>query len=188
MLLADFRHHPETGTLRPAKVEALIARLHGSHGGRAHVVGASHAPDTRSRGLLRRSADLAREAKLLTTKHLSQSQLENAEIQRRDACSPTRLPGRCGLLDGRMIAAHCSHMSAGDVARFGAARATVAHVPKGNVTRGAIGDTPALCAAAARIRVGSVGEGWQPEDAFAMVAVNGAAALGKSGRLGTAPK
>jgi 5-methylthioadenosine/S-adenosylhomocysteine deaminase len=29
-----------------------------------------------------------------------------------------------------------------------------------------------------------VGEGWQPEDAFAMATVNGAAALGKSGRLG----
>jgi 5-methylthioadenosine/S-adenosylhomocysteine deaminase len=206
--LADWRHVEEIGAQRLAEVEALIAQFHGSHGGRAHVIVAPHAPDTCSAGLLRRAADLARDAKLLTTTHLSQSQLENAEIQRRDGCSPTQLLERCGLLDDRLIAAHCIHMSADDVARFGGAGATVAHVPKGNATGGAIANTPALRAAGARIalgtdnltqdmaeqmrwalatariRVGSVGDGWQPEDAFAMATVNGAAALGKSGRLG----
>jgi len=189
-------------------VEALIAQFHGKYEGRAHVIVAPHAPDTCSAKLLRRSADLARDAKLLTTTHLSQSQLENAEIQRREGCSPTQLLERSGLLDDRLIAAHCIHMSPEDIIRFGAAGATVAHVPKGNATGGAIANTPALRAAGARlalgtdnltqdmaeqmrwalatarIRVGSVGEGWQPEDAFAMATVNGAAALGKSGRLG----
>ena len=94
------------------------------------------------------------------------------------------------------------------MARFGAAGATVAHVPKGNATGGAISDTPALRAAGAniaigtdnltqdmaeqmrwalataRIRLGSVHQDWQPEDAFAMGTVNGAKALGLQGVLG----
>lgn len=206
--LADWRHVEEIGTQRLAEVEALIAQFHGKYDGRAHVIVAPHAPDTCSAKLLRRAADLARDARLLTTTHLSQSQLENAEIIRRDGCTPTELLERCGLLDDRMIAAHCIHMTPDDIARFGAAGATVAHVPKGNATGGATANTPALRAAGARlalgtdnltqdmaeqmrwalatarIRVGSVGQNWQPEDAFAMATVNGAAALGKSGRLG----
>jgi len=206
--LSDWRLVEEIGTQRLAEVEALIRDVHGTHGGRANVIVIPHAPDTCSAGLLRRAGELARAHGLRVSTHLSQSKLENAEIQRRDGCSPTELLERCGLLNDQLIAAHCIHMSADDIARFGAAGATVAHVPKGNATGGAIANTPALRAAGARlaigtdnltqdmaehmrwalatarIQIGSVGEGWQPEDAFAMATVNGAAALGMEGFLG----
>lgn len=82
--------------------------------------------------------------------HLSQSKLENAQIQKRDGCTPTQLLERVGLLNEDLIAAHCIHMTADDVKRFGAAGATVAHVPKGNAT-GARSRIRRICALPAPI-------------------------------------
>ncbi len=206
--LADWRHEAAIGAHRLGEVRKLIADFEGSHGGRVHVIVAPHAPDTCSAALLRQAAELARDAGLRTTTHLSQSKLENAQILKRDGCTPAELLARTALLDERLIAAHCIHMTPDDMARFGAAGATVAHVPKGNATGGAIADTPALrgaganiaigtdnltqdmaeqmrwALATARIRLGGVHQDWQPEDAFAMATVNGARALGQQGVLG----
>ncbi|MCU0945876.1 MAG: amidohydrolase family protein, partial [Rubritepida sp.] len=206
--LADWEHRAEIGQQRLAEVEALIQRFHGAEGGRANVIVIPHAPDTCSPALLRRAGELARAHGLKVSTHLSQSKLENAQIEKRDGCSPTVLLERCGLLNADLIAAHCIHMSAGDIARFGAAGATVAHVAKGNATGGAVADTPALRGAGANIAIGTdnltqdmaeqmrwslanarthlgrVAEDWQPEDALDMATVNGARALGAEGFLG----
>jgi 5-methylthioadenosine/S-adenosylhomocysteine deaminase len=85
---------------------------------------------------------------------------------------------------------------------------TVAHVPKGNATGGAMAPTPALRAAGARLALGTdnltqdmaeamrwalavarvqeatVGPSWQPRDVFQMATANGAAALGLDHELG----
>jgi 5-methylthioadenosine/S-adenosylhomocysteine deaminase len=206
--LADWEHRAEIGQQRLAEVEALIQRFHGAEGGRANVIVIPHAPDTCSPALLRRAGELARAHGLKVSTHLSQSKLENAQIEKRDGCSPTVLLERCGLLNADLIAAHCIHMSAEDIARFGAAGATVAHVAKGNATGGAVADTPALRGAGANIAIGTdnltqdmaeqmrwslanarthlgrVAEDWQPEDALDMATVNGARALGAEGFLG----
>jgi 5-methylthioadenosine/S-adenosylhomocysteine deaminase len=200
--LADWEYSDAIGDLRMAELAALVQRFHGGFEGRAQVIVIPHAPDTCSAALLRRAGEFARGNGLKLSTHLSQSKLENAQIQRRDGCSPTELLERCGLLNADLIAAHCIHMSAGDIARFGTAGATVAHVAKGNATGGGVADTPALRAAGANIAIGTdnltqdmaeqmrwtlanarthlgrVADDWQPEDALAMATSNGAAALG----------
>jgi 5-methylthioadenosine/S-adenosylhomocysteine deaminase len=109
---------------------------------------------------------------------------------------------RVGLLNDRLIAAHCIHVSDDDIARIGAAGVTVAHVPKGNATGAAMAPTPKLrragarlalgadnltqdmteimrwALAIARVQEGAIGEDWQPRDALAMATRHGAAALG----------
>lgn len=206
--LSDWEHRAEIGALRMAELETLLHDLHGGFGGRASAIVIPHAPDTCSAALLRRAGEFARANGLKVSTHLSQSRLENDQIAKRDGCSPTALLERCGLLNADLIAAHCIHMTQDDIARFGAAGCTVAHVPKGNATGGAVADTPALRAAGAnialgtdnltqdmaeqarwalanaRVRLGRVAEDWQPEDAFEMATVNGAKALGADSRLG----
>jgi 5-methylthioadenosine/S-adenosylhomocysteine deaminase len=206
--LADWEHRAEIGSLRMGEIEKLLRDFHGGRGGRAQVIAIPHAPDTCSADLLRRSGEFARANGLKVSTHLSQSKLENAQILKRDGCTPTQLLERVGLLNADLIAAHCIHMTDDDVKRFGAAGATVAHVPKGNATGGAVAHTPNLRAAGAnialgtdnltqdmaeqarwalanaRVHLGRVAEDWQPEDAFAMATVNGARALGVDGWLG----
>lgn len=206
--LADWEHRDDIGRVRLAELVRLIERFHGSHGGRGNVIVIPHAPDTCSAGLLRKSGEVARSHGLKLSTHLSQSRLENIQIEKRDGCSPTSLLERCGVLDEHLIAAHCIHMSADDIRRFGAAGATVAHVPKGNATGGAVANTPALrdaganiaigtdnltqdmaeqmrwALANARMHLGKITDDWQPEDALEMATTNGAKALGVGDLLG----
>jgi 5-methylthioadenosine/S-adenosylhomocysteine deaminase len=169
---------------------------------------APHAPDTCSDALLGRVADLARETGLNVWTHLSQSPLENQVIARRSGCTPTQLLERVGLLNEKLIAAHCIYLTDDDIARIAASGMTVAHVPKGNATGGAMAPTPKLKAAGARIalgtdnltqdmteamrwslavariQLGSVSDRWQPRDAFAMATSAGAQVLGRADDLG----
>jgi cytosine/adenosine deaminase-related metal-dependent hydrolase len=48
-----------------------------------------------------------------------------------DGGSAEELLERCGLLDDRLIAAHCIFLDETQVARVGGSGLTVAHVPKG---------------------------------------------------------
>ena len=187
---------------------ALMKTHHGAHGGRTQVMLAPHAPDTCSDDLLRKVAGLARETGLRVWTHLSQSELENRVIRERSGCTPTELLDRVGLLNDRLIAAHCIHLTGDDIARLAAAGATVAHVPKGNATGGSMAPTPRLkragarialgtdnltqdmteamrwALAVARIQLGAVSPDWQPRDAFAMATSAGAQALGVAHELG----
>jgi 5-methylthioadenosine/S-adenosylhomocysteine deaminase len=169
---------------------------------------APHAPDTCSDDLLTKVAALARETGVNVWTHLSQSKLENDVIAKRSGCTPTRLLERLGLLNDKLIAAHCIYLTDDDIARLAASGMTVAHVPKGNATGGAMAPTPRLKQAGARIalatdnltqdmteamrwslavarlQIGSVSDQWQPRDAFAMATSAGAQALGRDHDLG----
>jgi 5-methylthioadenosine/S-adenosylhomocysteine deaminase len=203
-----WRHDPAIGDASIAATLALMKAHHGAHGGRTQVMLAPHAPDTCSDDLLRKVADLARETGLRVWTHLSQSELENRVIRERSGCTPTELLDRVGLLTDRLIAAHCIHLTDGDIARIAAAGATVAHVPKGNATGGSMAPTPRLkragarlalgtdnltqdmteamrwALAVARIQLGAVSPDWQPRDVFAMATSAGARALGVAHELG----
>jgi 5-methylthioadenosine/S-adenosylhomocysteine deaminase len=187
---------------------ALIDTHHGKANGRTHVMWAPHAPDTCSESLLRKVANLSRETGLRVWTHLSQSRVENELVRRRDGCTPTELLDRCGLLTDELIAAHCIFLSDSDIARFGAAGSTVAHVPKGNATGGGIAPTVKLrdaganialatdnltqdmteamrwALAVARIQLSAVSDEWQPRHALHMATEAGAKVLGMEGRLG----
>jgi len=203
-----WRHDPAIGEACVAQTLALMKAHHGANGGRTHVTLAPHAPDTCSDELLTKVAALARETGVNVWMHLSQSKLENDVIAKRSGCTPTRLLERLGLLNDKLIAAHCIYLTDDDIARLAASGMTVAHVPKGNATGGAMAPTPRLKQAGARIalatdnltqdmteamrwslavarlQIGSVSDQWQPRDAFAMATSAGAQALGREHDLG----
>jgi 5-methylthioadenosine/S-adenosylhomocysteine deaminase len=203
-----WRHDPAIGDASIAATVALMKAHHGAHNGRTQVMLAPHAPDTCSDDLLRKVAGLAQETGLRVWTHLSQSALENRVIRERSGCTPTELLDRVGLLNDRLIAGHCIHLTDDDISRLAAAGATVAHVPKGNATGGAMAPTPRLkragahlalgtdnltqdmteamrwALAVARIQLGGVSPEWQPRDVFAMATSAGARALGAAHELG----
>jgi 5-methylthioadenosine/S-adenosylhomocysteine deaminase len=133
--------------------------------------------------------------------HLAQSKTEVAQVQRRSGRTPAQLLEDVGLLNDRLVAAHCIHMDAADIQRCGRAGIHVAHVPKGNATGGTIAPTTALRRAGAQLTLGSdnmhadlvevmrwalamgrvqesaVTSFWQPADVLRMATINGAKAL-----------
>ncbi|QIB35220.1 amidohydrolase family protein [Ancylobacter pratisalsi] len=204
----DWRYDPAIGRRSLDAALALAERFDGAFDGRARVTLAAHAPDTCSRDFLR-EIRRARDATGLTVStHLAQSPLEAEFIAHRDGMTPTELLDDVGLLDARLIAAHCIVMNDSDIARAGAAGITVAHVPKGNAGGGMMAPTRALREAGAnlalatdnllgdmieamrwalcigRLQTGTVTPDWQPEDVFAMATGNGASALGLADEIG----
>jgi 5-methylthioadenosine/S-adenosylhomocysteine deaminase len=203
-----WRHDPAIGDACIADTLALMKQHHGANNGRTHVTLAPHAPDTCSDELLSKVANLARDTGANIWTHLSQSKLENSVIEKRSGCTPTQLLERVGLLNDKLIAAHCIYLSDDDIARIAASGMTVAHIPKGNATGGTMAPTPKLKKAGARIalgtdnltqdmteamrwslavarlQIGSVSDDWQPRDAFAMATTAGAKVLGREKDLG----
>lgn len=203
-----WHHDAAIGEACIAATKRLMKEHHGRNGGRTHVMLAPHAPDTCSDELLGKVALLSRETGLRVWTHLSQSKLENDVVRGRSGCTPTELLERVGLLDDRLIAAHCIHLTDDDIARLAAAGATVAHVPKGNATGGQMAPTPKLkkagarialatdnltqdmteamrwALAVARVQLGAVSPEWQPRDVFAMATIAGARALGCEHEMG----
>lgn len=188
---------------------ALAERYEGKSLGRIGVQLAAHAPDTCSTPFLKRIAQAAEETGLRVTTHLSQSKVELARIRERDGRSPPELLEEIGLLNDRLLAAHCIHVSESDIARIGRAGIHVAHIAKGNATGATIAPTHKLRAAGAkltlgtdnmhadmvevmrwalavgRIQVGAVTADWQPETVLEMATLAGARAMGLDDRIGS---
>ncbi|QIB33521.1 amidohydrolase family protein [Ancylobacter pratisalsi] len=187
----------------------LAARYEGRSDARIGVQLAAHAPDTCSTPFLRRIAEAADNAGLRVTTHLSQSKVELARIRERDDISPPELLDEVGLLNDRLTAAHCIHVSDDDIARIGRAGIHVAHIAKGNATGATIAPTHKLRKAGAklalgtdnmhadmvevmrwalavgRIQLGAVTPDWQPETVFEMATMAGARAMGLENEIGS---
>lgn len=208
--VADGRweHHASIGERTLDDALRLADRWHGTSDGRTGVQLAVHAPDTCSDAFLELIARAAHERDLGVTTHLAQSRTEVAQVLRRSGKTPAQLLESVGLLNNRLVAAHCLFLDDNDIERVGRAGITVAHIPKGNATGGTMAPTPALRAAGARlalgtdnmhadmtevmrwslaiarIQLGEVAADWQPADALAMATTHGAAAMGLGDRLG----
>jgi 5-methylthioadenosine/S-adenosylhomocysteine deaminase len=72
-------------------------------------------------------------------------------VKARSGLTPPRLLDKLGLLNDRLIAAHCIHMEHSDIELCGKARITVAHAPIGNAKGGRIAPIVELREAGARI-------------------------------------
>lgn len=210
-LIAEGRweHRRDIGERTLGAALAMAERWHARADGRIGVQLAAHAPDTCSDAFLKHVADTARAKGLQVAIHLAQSRGEVEQVRRRSGRTPAELLDEVGLLDDRLIAAHCLFLTDADIERIGRARVNVAHIPKGNATGGMVAPTPRLRAAGAnlalgtdnmhadmvevmrwalaiaRIQVGEVAPEWQPADALAMATANGARAMGLAGSLGT---
>ncbi|MCU0899360.1 MAG: amidohydrolase family protein [Cypionkella sp.] len=207
--LGEWNYDRQIGTSTLGLAADLIDRFHDPVGLRTGVVLAPHAPDTCSADLLREVRALRDASGLCINTHVSQSRLEVKLIRERDGMSPVELLDEVGLLDHRLIAAHCIHLSPSDIARLGAARANIAHIAKGNQTHGHTAPTHALLGAGARLTLCTdnmhadmvelmrwalatgrlqqqgITPDWQPAKVFEAATINGARALGLDSDLGS---
>ena len=204
-----WEHKVAIGTQTLSDAVDLAETWHGKMNGRLGVHLAAHAPDTCSRELLENIRDAAEKLDLGVNCHLAQSEIEVERIQERDGMSPPELLDELGLLNDRLIAAHCLFLSDQDIARVGRAGINVAHIPKGNATGGTAAPTSRLRRAGARITLatdnmhadmvevmrwglnigrlqeGKVSDFWQPEDVFEMATLGGAQAMGLADQIGS---
>jgi 5-methylthioadenosine/S-adenosylhomocysteine deaminase len=129
----------------------LIERWDGHDRGRIRCDWAPHAPDTCSDDLLREVRKLAEAHGGNIHTHLAQLPAEIEAVKQRSGLSPPELMDKLGLLNEKLIAAHCIHLERSDIALCGAARMTVAHAPIGNAKGGRIAPILELSEAGARI-------------------------------------
>lgn len=207
--LGEWTYHPRIGEQTLQAAADLIANFHDPAGLRTGVVLAPHAPDTCSPDLLRQVRQMRDETGLRINTHVSQSRVEVDFIRERDGMSPPELLEEVGLLDDRLIGAHCIHVSDSDIARLGRAGAHLAHIAKGNQTHGHIAPTDALCRAgmnlalstdnmhadmvelmrwalaSGRLQEGRITDAWQPEKVFEAATIGGARALGLEAEIGS---
>lgn len=82
---------------------------------RLSFMAAPHAIYTCDEGFMREIAAFAREYGLGIHTHLNESRGEVEGCEQRYGCSPIELYERCGLFGGVTVAAHCVHLSGGDI-------------------------------------------------------------------------
>jgi 5-methylthioadenosine/S-adenosylhomocysteine deaminase len=204
-----WEYHDDVGERTLQEALALFEKWHGKRNGRVGVQLAAHAPDTCSDRLLCKIREASKAYGLRVNTHLSQSKKENEQVRVRSGKTPTELLEDVGLLDEYLTAAHCIHLTDSDAARLGRSGMTVAHVPKGNATGGAIAPTVKLrregahialgtdnmhadmvevmrwALAIGRIQEGKVGDAWQPSHVLRMATIEGARAMGLNDELGS---
>jgi 5-methylthioadenosine/S-adenosylhomocysteine deaminase len=210
-LIGDGRweHHAAIGERTLGEALALADKWHGKENGRVGVQLAAHAPDTCSDAFLVEIRKAAESRALRVNTHLSQSRTEVEQIRRRSGKTPAELLEDVGLLNDRLIAAHCIFVTDSDIARCGRAGIHVAHIPKGNATGGTIAPTVKLRAAGAqlalgtdnmhadmvevmrwalamgRVQEGKVSDSWQPKDMVRAATMGGARAMGLADEIGS---
>ena len=151
--LADGRHvyNRAIGEASLRENAELIERWNGHDTGRIRCDWAPHAPDTCSDDLLREVKKLADAHGGNVHTHLSQLPAELEAVKARTGLTPPQLMDKLGLLNEKLIAAHCIHMDRHDIELCGRAKMTVAHAPIGNAKGGRIAPIMELQEAGARI-------------------------------------
>jgi 5-methylthioadenosine/S-adenosylhomocysteine deaminase len=187
----------------------IYRRWHGSHEGRVTVMLGPHAIDTCSLDFLREVARARADTDGRVMTHLAQSRIETRQVMARDGRTPAEVVEEAGLLDDRLIAAHCLVMTDSDVELVGRAGITVAHAPKVNMTGGYLPVTSRLRRAGARVALATdnmhadlievmrwalasgrlqeegVTDFWDSATVFRMATTEASAAMGRSDDLGS---
>jgi len=151
--LADGRHSYSTAIGEASLKEnaELIAQWNGHDRGRLRCDWAPHASDTCSDDLLCQVKKLADAHGGNVHTHLAQLPSEVETVKARSGLTPPQLLDKLGLLNEKLIGAHCIHMDAADIELCGRSRMTVAHAPIGNAKGGRIAPIMELKEAGARI-------------------------------------
>ncbi|MCX8173192.1 MAG: amidohydrolase [Thermoplasmata archaeon] len=92
-----------------------------------------HAPYTVSDEYLTRIAEFAGARGLHIHIHLSETEWENTESQRKFGETPAERLHRIGLLGEKTLLAHCVHLSQKDVKLIASAKSTILHCPQSNL-------------------------------------------------------
>jgi len=111
-------------------------------GGRVHASVGPHAVYTVSEKGWQWLCEHAKEHDLLVHTHLSETAQEVIDCRAAHGVSPPGLLDRLGVLDRRVLAAHCAHLSAEDIALMGRRRVAACHNPVSNMKLGGAGVMP----------------------------------------------
>jgi 5-methylthioadenosine/S-adenosylhomocysteine deaminase len=114
-----------------AEAEQLVARWRG-HSRIVPSLG-PHASYTVGPELYRRLHALAERLDIPVVTHLAETQEEDRDIRRRYGRSPVRHLANLGLVDARLVAAHCVWVDGEEIDLLAAARTGVVHNPRSNL-------------------------------------------------------
>lgn len=92
-----------------------------------------HAPYTCTEEILRATADLAREFDVPLHTHLAETSFEVENMRNENGMPVIPYVRKQGLLDAKLIAAHCVHVDQGEIRTLQHAKAGVSHNPSSNL-------------------------------------------------------
>lgn len=117
-----------------ASIDRDVEKYHGSMDGRLGLMIAPHAPYTCSPDTLRRCVDMAKRHDLILHTHLCETVVEVEGIRSQYGfASPVDYYESAGVFDVPVVAAHCVHVTDGDIAKLKHYRVSVAHNPISNM-------------------------------------------------------
>eukprot|EP01031_Cornospumella_fuschlensis_P000015 gene15-17_t len=125
--------------------------------GRIRMAMSPHATDTCGPELLRAAVTRARALGVPITVHVAQSADEVALCVQRHGCTPVQYLERVGLLGPDLIAAHCIHSDADDLALLARTGTTVVNCPRTFARGGVFAPYGRFAAAGIRTIIGTDG-------------------------------
>jgi 5-methylthioadenosine/S-adenosylhomocysteine deaminase len=141
-----------------AESKAFYRDWHGKAGGRITVMLGPHAPYTCPPDYIKKVVALAGKLGSEIHIHLAETAGEVEECRKEHGMSPIALMESLGLLDFGVLAAHCVHLSAEDIAIIKAKKVRVAHNPGSNMKLASgAAPVPALLAAGVPVGLGTDG-------------------------------
>lgn len=138
--------------------QAFAERWHGKAEGRIQVALAPHAQYTCCDRLWERALDLAQAKKLRVNTHLAETRKEVELCRKEHGRSPTAYLDQLGTFDVPVVAAHCVHVDADDIAILASKGVFVSHNPGSNLKLGSgVAPLPKLLQAGATVALGTDG-------------------------------
>lgn len=92
-----------------------------------------HAPYSCSDEILRRTVEIARAKDIIIHTHISETMDENRQIYEETGLTPTQYLDSLGVLDGKVLAAHCIHLNQRDIEILSKKDVKVSYNPVSNL-------------------------------------------------------
>jgi len=118
------------------ETESFINNWHGAEDGRITVMLGPHAPYTCPPEFLKKVMVLAEKTKCPIQIHLSETRSEVEDCLNEHGFTPPKLLSDLGLLDFKVVAAHCVHLTDQDIEILAEKKVGVAHNPGSNLKLG----------------------------------------------------
>lgn len=138
--------------------EEFINEWQGAKNGRITVLLGPHAPYTCPPDYLKKVIALAEKSGTMLQIHLSETKGEVKDCLREHGVTPPELLNNIGLLDYRVVAAHCVHLSPEDIEILARKEVGIAHNPGSNLKLGSgIAPVSKMLKSGLRVGIGTDG-------------------------------
>lgn len=137
---------------------ALVERWQGAADGRITFMLGPHAPYTCPPDYLKRVMALADELGIGINIHLAETRGEFEDIKKQYGKTPVELMDEIGLFERQVLAAHCVHLTPGDIDILARKQVGIAHNPESNMKLASgIAPVPAMLEAGIAVALGTDG-------------------------------